>query len=429
MSNESSSEKKRRKDLLIFAYFCLLLFWSICQAENIAELYARNALSIEYADGKEFLTDFVHFYIAGTIAGSSDSKEIYNPKIQEQVYNRVVGPSTDQSSFFTQHVPMLFMMMIPFAQLPINTAHLVWDILSFIIGATGLIFLETVMLGKSLKTKVAFFVAILASFPSWQTFINGQLSWLLLGLVCGLIMALVNRNELCAGLFLALLSIKPQYVPFLFLPALFLGRFKLLAWAVIFLGLIVFIVSDVVGFSNFLAYPSMIREAEANALHVAPELMPCARGLLNAFLGQQGAFEVMLPVTGSGLLLLFVLFFNRRRTLSSQIGLCWAMRVAILFALFFSPHTHAYDCLLIGAAAVLMDTTQSVRFAQRPLSAKIWWILLMSYPVTSWICFFIGRSTPITGMQVLAIINLILLLCAVRQFLLVDPQRVSAPVS
>ena len=82
MPKEKSSAVNHRQDLLIFAYCCLLLFWSICQAENIAELYSHDALSIQYGNGKEFLTDFVHFYIAGTIAGSADRKEIYNPKIQ-----------------------------------------------------------------------------------------------------------------------------------------------------------------------------------------------------------------------------------------------------------------------------------------------------------------------------------------------------------
>jgi hypothetical protein len=416
MLRQDQSESSRRRDSLVFAYACFLLFWSLCQAYNIVDCYLRDSLSIQHSQGKEYLSDFVHFYIAGTIAGSDNREHIYDPKIQDQTYKAVVGEEPRDDGLFTQHVPMLFAAMIPFASLPLNLSHLIWDIISFIIGATGLIFLETVMLGKSIKLKVIFFLAILASFPSWQTFINGQLSWLLLGLVCGFILAMVHRNDLSAGLFLALCSIKPQYLPFLALPAFFQKRYGIYFWAFVFEGLIVFFTAEIVGFGNFLAYPTMIGEAEANAAHVAPHLMPCARGLLSAVFDQKETFSMMLPLALFGLAMLTTMFFLRRRQLNTQEGLCWAMRAAILAGLFFSPHTHAYDCLLIGAAAVLLDDFSSASRLKHSLSLRVWTILLLSYPATSWICFFLGVLWPAIGMKILGLINFALLICALNQF-------------
>ena len=64
----------------------------------------------------------------------------------------------------------------------------------------------------------------------------------------------------------------------------------------------------------------------------------------------------------------------------------WAMAATILFSLTFSAHTNIHDTLLLAVAAMLTLLPRTdAEPAEKSLWLKIWCLLLITYPITSWL--------------------------------------------
>src|SRR5208283_2666375 len=72
--------------------------------------------------------------------------------------------------------------------------------------------------------------------------------------------------------------------------------------------------------------------------------------------------------------------------------------LTVLWALFFSPHAHCYDMLLLVLPAVLTLPCLSPYRALglKPLCLKLWTLAFLSYPVIGW-AFFIVTFNPKIG--------------------------------
>ncbi len=412
---------------LPFAFLCVLAFWSFFQAQNLVEKYSQGRLSVVTEEsGRKFVSDFVHFYVAGTIAGSPQSHQIYDWDVQEKVFRRVVGFDVTKSEFYTQYMPQVFTMMVPIACIPLNTAHILWDFFTLLFGAVTFFFFARSAGERSRRLAAIVLLLAVACYPAWQSLINGQLSWLLLGLFSAYFICLLRGRPILAGLSLALCAIKPQYLLFALLPLVFAKRFKTLFATVAFTVLVLAIAVVNVGIDSFLVYPQALHEVEATVKSVAPNAMPCVRGLLSIFLSQEKALSISGALSLMALLMIAIIFKMKSASFSTERGFLAANALAIMTSLFFSAHTHAYDCLLIGLAGVLFLSAadRENRFYKQIRGSFV------AYPILSWFFFFCGAFTDSQiGMQFLAVFNIVLLALVLVWFLKTDWEKAAAAPS
>ncbi len=90
------------------------------------------------------------------------------------------------------------------------------------------------------------------------------------------------------------------------------------------------------------------------------------------------------------------------------------MAITILCMLIASPHTHLYDEVLVYIAAAVTIPILSLPklFKIRPLSFKLWCLLLVLYPLLGWLCYVALMLQGLLSFTQILITNLILLLLA-----------------
>lgn len=333
--------------------------------------------------------DFVHFYRMGQIVLSEDRKRIYEPAVQTKYLEalHVLQPSNE--IFYAQNPPFFFLMLAPFATLPIEAAFKLWIALSTVCGSAAIaMFLKTAKNSEPRLTAVIIAAAI-ASSPGWLALAVGQTSWFMLAIISMYFRALLLKKDLNAGLFLALSLCKFQYTPFLAIPMIAACRWKVLLSAGAALILLLIIPAFVLGWQNILNYPQSLFLTEATNSYsgVFPEQMICIRGLLSNIMDRKTALLVSVPVMLAGLL---ALYSGWRQALSDGSGTYRMVAVTILAALVFSLHTHIYDALFIALAAAALKANacekKNDEQPAKPFSNKFFLtVLLASYPLASWI--------------------------------------------
>ncbi len=214
-----------------------------------------------YKQGNSYgFTDFVHFYLAGKITLSPVRDLFYSWDIQKQFLENLTHCSMSGEDFYTHYLPIVFLMMAPYSLLPIDLSHLLFDLINLSIGLCGCwVLVRHFQWTKSHMAKYVLLGA-LASMPSWNTLMLGQITWLYLGLICFYIVTLRQNKPIKAGLMLALSIIKPQYAVFLAIPALSLRRYSVLifaaAWEILFLSFCTL----VFGLKALITYPFVLNQ-------------------------------------------------------------------------------------------------------------------------------------------------------------------------
>jgi hypothetical protein len=304
-------------------------------------------------------------------------------------------------------------MMAPFSLLPLDLSHLLFDFLNLIIGLSGCwLLVKHFQWTKNNMSKYVLLGA-LASMPSWNALLLGQLTWLYIGLICFLIVALRKNNYIKAGLATAFSIIKPQYAVFLLIPILSLRRyatfFAAAAWEILFFVICTF----VFGLQALINYPFAINQAEASAQSVHTQVMYCVRPILELCLPQQIAYRYSLIVYVIVWLAVTALGIYGLRKQNTEKAFLWLMACTILSSLLFSPHAHSHDALLLILPALL--TLPANLPSQQSLTAALWRWIFYLMPILSWAVFLLV-SVHLPGNLLFTTFIAILTFCAFKQF-------------
>jgi hypothetical protein len=409
-----------------FLYGIILAILFLLPAAELAKRATQHQLSIYRQDGLAFASDFVRFYTAGKIALSDERYRCYDRTVQESEFRRVLGPTNvTPEVMHIQYVPVVFPLMAPFALVPIDTAHAIWCLVSLAVAAAGgcLMLRQVRQLGWN--DCGLWLLAVVASYPVFMTLLLGQISLIALGLFLIYFWAWYQKRDVLAGSIFALSIVKPHYAVFWILPALIGRRWKLLIAFVCSELVLLGITAATIGLHNIIDYPKFLLQVETTFRVNAPA-MPCLRGVLNLFLPDEIASKVTLVIFALSIVLLS--FVWQRILKKDSDGTLWLMLVGTLLALLVSPHTHTYDCTLIAAAGVMlpgMRLWNSVK--ARPVSYKLWCLILMFYPILSWsIVISSGLSPEFRAVGFVAINAILFLAGSVMMFkkLRVDGQSV-----
>ncbi len=263
--------------------------------------------------------------------------------------------------------------------------------------------------------------ATLAMFPSMANFTLGQAAWFLLGTTCLYFWSLYKRKDLLAGLSLALISIRPQYCLFFLIPAVVNRRWRLLAYFASGMVALLLLAGFTLGWRTVLDYPQVVLYAESTGKHLwgagVQRNLVSIRALLNLFLPTALSVQVGL------LLFLISLLFSAWLWLKSKNQdnqtFAWLVSITILLALISSPHTYVYDlCLLALTFMTLKQVSSFKSFQAMPFSLRIWYVLLVAYPILSWCARFLATCPDTAALVVQApgilfpLINIALLVVA-----------------
>lgn len=321
--------------LVCFATFLIGLAWVIADARRFAPI-----------------ADFKVFYAAGRIVSEGQGPQLYVPAVQERMLQRVIPGHTKY--FFNP--PAFVLPFVPLSRLPLMAAYWLWTALSLIALLMGLrILLE--LSGLPPPQQLLLAAAALAFEPTYHNLRWGNISAVVLLLVALFFHDLLKEKEQRAGIWLALLMVKPEL--FLILAIVLVAKRK---WPAVtgYLGsgvVLLLISLGVVGAKGFGRYVALNLEALHSYTPVHSEMklreLLSWRGLFVRFLGGGPWAEgLALVFTVFSFVILYVAWRGDHQPGSSGYRSRWAL--TLLFAILVAPHVHIQSLAIVIAAACLL---------------------------------------------------------------------------
>ena len=330
-------------------------------------------------------SDFVCFYEAGKIASSEDRKQPYDPEVQLRWLNKI-SPEPFPKSPYIQYVPYVFTLMAPFSALPIQGAFLAWNAFNLLAATFGLALLAASNKQVSRKQIIALVIVILASEPAFMTLRTGQSSLLLTGAFAVFFWAILKNRNLLAGFAAALTTIKPQYLASFAIPIAARWNIQSIL-ATVAGGIVLLVLAGLnLGFDTVINYPIYLMNLEHSGEQsgVLGPAMVSLRGVLTGTLGNKTGMmilEALFLITSVPVFLIW-----RKVKTESVEYLRWAIAFTVIWQMLFSLHSHDYDCVLLGIAAVLLfpfnsaAVDSSANRKHKLLNNALW----LTFPFASW---------------------------------------------
>ena len=305
-------------------------------------------------DARQFasVADFKVFYAAGRIVAEGQGQELYVPAAQEKMLQRVI-PGHNKYFF---NPPAFVLPFVPLSCLPLMAASGLWTALSLI---ALLIALRVLLDLSGLPPPQQFLLAAaaLAFEPTYHNLRWGNITAFVLLLLALFFRDLLGGRHRRAGVWLALLMVKPEL--FLILAVVLAAKRR---WQTItsYLasGLVLLLVSfGVVGAKGFGRYVALNLEAlhSYNPVYTEMRLREILnwRGLFVRLLGGGTRAEALaLVFTLFSLVILYLAWRGDEQPDSGQDRARWALTV--LFGILVAPHLHVQSLAIAVAAACLL---------------------------------------------------------------------------
>jgi hypothetical protein len=385
MPKPSKISKSRIKNLFPFFILCLYSFWILALFCTFGKDLGRTSKD------SNIYADFVSFYRIGQMAISDDRFQIYDEQLQLKYFNALGVTQKSSQPVFAQNPPFTFLVLIPFALLPLEASFKLWIFLSLALGLIAIAYFCRSLKTISHQEKALVFLGTLCSFPGFIALEVGQTSWFLLAFVLCFFAAFLKGHSFKAGLFLFLSTCKFQYLPFLFIPVLALKK-----WKVLFYFALIGIASLLASIYQFgpatvFNYPHILFHADTTTTYdgVFPEIMISLRGLLSNFMERKPALIITTALCLSSLIPLYRLWqkaepVSQDKTITiTEPGTQALKAIALttLAALLLSPHCHIYDDVLLALPALCLLGLKQLR--EKPAKCSL--AILAFLPLLSWI--------------------------------------------
>ena len=285
-------------------------------------------------------TDFVNFYLGARIVRQGGGAQLYRRQTQDAAYEALVGYRPNQ---YFLHPPFEAAALAPLTWLSLEHAFVLWMLINIALLGGSVLWLMPCNLLVRDKPLLALLVCF-GFFPALIALNLGQDSILLLFILCAAYFLICRGKELEAGLVLAFVAIKFQYLAIL-VPLLLLSRrVRALAGLVagaMLLGIVSLLVTGPRGLWEYFTF---VRRFDANGGYggLNPALMVNARGFLTGL----GA-TAHIPVTSVaiGILLTAVAAVVAFRSREPDERLLFALFVTV--ALAASPYAHFPDMTIV----------------------------------------------------------------------------------
>ncbi len=282
--------------------------------------------------------DFVQYWAAGRVSLLGGNP--YDPA-QLLPWQHQAGRTTYVSGTATMvwNPPWAMLLLMPFAALPYPTARILWFGVSFVLLAVSSLWIWR-RYGGSERTRWRAWVIAFTFMPALIMLRVGQIGVFLLVGVVGVLQAVAQRQWLCLGAWLVLLSIKPQLI--------YLLPVVLLVWLVerrqglpVLSGMVVLAVA--IG-AVWMVNPAIMQHY-VTALMTYPPVAwatPTLGSVLRLIFGPDRFWLPLLP-TIAGLAWTVIQWWRRRRAWNWEAELPLLVFVSLLTTLY----TWTYDLVLL----------------------------------------------------------------------------------
>ena len=393
--------------------------------------YKHQFASMRATDRLNFC-DYAKYYACGKMAFSKDSFHVYDTSVQKRYLAKEGQTGKGTADEYIHYPPIDFPLMSLFTADPIDKSYELFWIAGNVVFLFGTWSLARASRpGRHLAALLFFWLAAFGSVPMLRAFLLGQTSLFLTGIIALYIRALIKNRALTGGLTLALTAIKPQYTIFLLIPALVQRRFMMIFSAIAFEGLLLLAAYRTIGQANLLNYPNIVMHAEQTSSLAGGFVaeMVNMRGIAANLMGDAASVSISTGTAAvawlvlAGLWLRYCPRFGESGDLSVKLLLC----ATVLFCVFFSLHTHLYDCLLVACAYLVIGLSSFNSTLKGRSSHSLNWptkilaVLLMLYPVAGWIFLLMPGGGGAARTLPFAFYNSLLCLLTVAGLLAGEP--------
>ena len=291
--------------------------------------------------GKVKGTDFVHFYVTGSLVHEGRWEQLYDARAQFERAS-TVAPGSPDTVFIPIESPQTALLFAPLAAYPYPVALALWLAAILLLYALCCVMLWT--LCDALHVHRFIVVTSCAAFPGlYSVVLHGQLSCLALACVTVALVALRRGRPLIAGLALGMLVFKPHWVVAAGAVFLFAREWRVVAGIVFGAVGQLALTSLVVGSQVMTAYGQALRSLPRIADMLEPRPGDSLRSLFKLF--------VPSPTVGMfALATVFVVSTIWRSRASVEIR-----HAALVLALvLISPHVGPYDLVLLAPVYFLL---------------------------------------------------------------------------
>ena len=296
--------------------------------------------------GKVKGTDFLHFYVIGSIAREGRWSELYDAQAQLARAQAIASGSRDVV-FVPVESPQLALLFAPLAALGYTTALFVWLAIGALLYAAccALLWRDA----RALHPHRYIVVAACAAFPGFLTAVlHGQTAWLSLACIVVALAALRRRHTFVAGLALGLFVFKPHWA--LVAGGLFFlaGEWRVVAGCAAAAIAQVAVTYAAVGSSVMLAYGRVLRSLPEVAGLLEPRPGDSLRGYVQAFVASPSVAFALYAAAALTAIALTI------RIWRSQAPLDLRLASMVIATILVTPHVNAYDLLLLAPVCMLL---------------------------------------------------------------------------
>jgi hypothetical protein len=173
--------------------------------------------------GSPTFIDFLAWWVAGKFADIRNAAGVYNYSTFSAAQVLVVKSAPPAGYFYFLYPPTMLLVFGPIAMLPYETAFVAWVAATLCIYAIAIYAISPYLLS---------IVLALLPLPAVKNAFLGQTAFLMAGLL-GLSMTFMSRRPYLSGIFLGILTCKPQFVLFFPLALLITRQWRVIAGATV----------------------------------------------------------------------------------------------------------------------------------------------------------------------------------------------------
>jgi alpha-1,2-mannosyltransferase len=338
--------------------------------------------------------DIFFYYCVSHLVVIGHGAEIYNLHALGQVEAALApGFQVPGGAVPNAYPPSFVLLLAPLAWIPYTAAYFIWLAINCLL--LGLAFFALVRIAR-LSSRPSFFFRVLTvlSLPVLLALIHGQASILMLVCLTYALLALKSNRDVLAGIALAGLLTKPQYLPALLFALLLLQRWRAILAFLVTCACELLVPVPVLGFASVSHWFQVLRTASTwgnRPGFASPSDNRGISGQANLLLHGRTAEAVVVTV---GILAIVALIWVALR--SPRVDL--VMALATVVAVLMSPHVLIHDLSLLA-----LPVAVALRYrALRPRSLGL--VLVGGYLLVL-IGFAVAMFAPIQ-LSVLAMIAL-----------------------
>jgi hypothetical protein len=355
----------------------------------------RSGTWIVNGNGLPIYTDFANAWAAGIQALRGNAAALYDPAELAKVHAALFGP-TSFSYPNWPYPPTYFLILAPFAAMPYRWAFIAWD-LATLLGCVAVVYLIV-------RRRPAVALALAAPFTAWN-FLAAQNGFLTAPLM-GAALLLLERRPAVAGIFIGLLSYKPQFGILLPVALIAAHQWRAVASAAVTIILLAGLSIAAFGIGAWGAFPRQLLAQAGLSLLADPSngwgYIQTVYGLIRSLHGDAALAWLAQGSTTLGAAVIVWLVWRSRAAYPIKAG---TLSAAALVA---TPYAFAYDLAAIVIPAAFLASDQLRHGLLR--GDKTLWIALFGVPLAALVTLGDNVGGPTFGATPVGLFAVILLL-------------------